>query len=143
MKDRRDVAPLPREWLPDPLPPAGDASWAEGVARLMSRATPELAKRGAYGPAPPWWAGLELWLRPATGLAAASLAILLLAPPPEADPPPARDLTLELLAAQGDPTALWSAVGVQADPVLATLTLVDHTALLESPGHPNADGGAP
>ena len=63
MSDRNEIPPLPREWLPEPLPAPSDASWEVGVQRIMSAARPELAKLGTVRSATPWWAALETWAR--------------------------------------------------------------------------------
>jgi hypothetical protein len=42
--------------------------------------------------------------------------------------PDAEAAALSLITADGDPVVLWATIGVTADPVLALLTLEDHTS---------------
>ncbi|TVP60045.1 MAG: hypothetical protein EA351_00990 [Gemmatimonadales bacterium] len=78
-----------------------------------------------------WWADLAEWWQPAAALAAAAVGLLFLVPTASSSGSggsPGQATALELLAAEGDPAALWTAFGVPADPVLATLVLDDSPA---------------
>jgi hypothetical protein len=138
--------PVPRGWLPDALPPDGDPAWDARVARIMAASQPELARLAAAGVgegAAPWWSEMGKWWRPAAALAAAAIAALLLVverPAGRSAPPEAVALTL--IAAEGDPVALWAMLGVRADPVLALLAFEDHDGFPEdSPSSVRPPGG--
>lgn len=130
--------PLPPEWLPGPVPSDEDAAyWHQRLERLMDEAEPVLERfRRPTRTAVPWWHALGLWWRPAVagtaGLAAAAVLVAALAgePTPE-ERQPAPDpgaAVLSVVVSGGDPVALWSAAGVNADPTLALLALERGTA---------------
>lgn len=99
---------LPHDWLPDPSPPEDAPEWDARAARIMSVAPNPRTS----------WSLLGAWWKPAAALAAASVATLLLLDPGE-PPSPA----LGVIAGDGEAAALWLAAGVEADPVLAIITL--------------------
>ena len=138
--------PVPRGWLPDALPPDGDPAWDTHVARILAAAQPELARlasaRVGEGAAP-WWSEMGKWWRPAAALAAAATAVLLLVVERPAGPSaPPETVALTLIAAEGDPVALWAMLGVRADPVLALLTFEDHDGFTDdSPSSIRPPGG--
>jgi hypothetical protein len=71
-----------------------------------------------------WWSEMARWRTPAAALAAAAAAFFLLTWRPAALPEaPPGSILLELVATNGDPVALWTARGVEADPVLAWVAL--------------------
>lgn len=128
------AAPLPKEWLPKAAPPDGHTEWEARTARIMSAVGPEWARLRLGGRAmgPSWLAEMGRWLRPAAALAAAGAGLLLWVtkpPAPSATFLSAENVALGLVVSDGDPVALWAALGVQADPVLALLTFEDHRAL--------------
>lgn len=130
--------PLPPEWLPDPVPSDEDtAYWHQRLERMMDEAEPALERYRSPGrTAGPWWSALELRWRPAVagaaGLAAAAVLVAVLAVGPELrDRLPAPDpaaMVLSAVVSGGDPVAMWSAAGVNADPTLALLALEHGTA---------------
>ena len=127
MNDGKDLRP----WLPDALPPEGHPDWDEPLGKVLAAAEPELVRLARDGGVQlaPWLSEMGSWWRPAAGLAAAAVAFLLLTSPtpsPGSADPDAMSLTI--LASGADPAAIWAAMGVDADPVLALLTLEDHTA---------------
>ncbi len=131
MTDNQD--PLPKEWLPEPLPPADDSIWEVRTAAILSAATPELRRLGVRDEAgaQPWVLELGRWWAPSGVLAAAAILVLYFSiesPVREAQTPSMGGTALQFIASDGDPVALWAALGVRADPVLALLTLEDHTA---------------
>jgi hypothetical protein len=150
MNDERDRGPedeaahtapaaLPEAWLPEPLLPQGHPAWELRARRIMVAAEPELARleREVEPPAMPWLSELGGWWKPAALLATAASALLLVTP----DPPPSESpvtssegIALTLIVSDGDPTALWAAMGVAADPVLALLTLQNHSATSSGEG---------
>jgi len=135
--------PLPREWLPEAQAPEGHFQWTIRAERVMAAAGPELARLAGRGRANelPWWAVLGDWLRPTAALGAAAAALLILmAPRAPAAGPPMDVLTLNIVAAKGDPAALWKARGVGADPVLALVAFEDHGSFAE-PGNTVSDTG--
>ncbi|MQA88743.1 MAG: hypothetical protein GEU90_00715 [Gemmatimonas sp.] len=127
MKERSEDGvprPLPRDWLPDPQPAERSPQWDARVERIMAAADPELrrlwSQRAAAAATP--WSAIGQWWKHATALAAAAIALPLLIEPPAATPNPPQDsLSLGLIAAEGDPVALWRAFGIQADQVLALI----------------------
>jgi len=134
---QRLAEPLPREWLPEASPPSDDPIWETRVLRIMARSAPELSRLSNRKPVAvptlaglPWWAELERWWKPATALAVAASALLFAvdrpAPPASAS---ADAITLGLMAADGDPVAIWEALGTRAHPVLALLALEDHSGM--------------
>lgn len=123
--------PLPSKWLPEGLPERGDVVWDTRATRILGALDLEWSRADVHGPGLSWLSEMGRWLRPATVLAAAAAALLILAgdrtPGSEVRPRPDA-LAMSLVAADGDPVAIWAALGVSADPVLALLTLEDHTA---------------
>lgn len=127
-----EVAPLPRSWLPDPVAPEGDGVWDARAARIVAATDIEWEQALAAVPGS-WVTELGRWWRPTVALAAAAAALLLMTdgPPSRSGGAPPDGAALDLIASDGDPVALWAAVGVDADPVLALIAL-------ESPGDGDA-----
>jgi hypothetical protein len=129
------VAPLPREWLPEPVLPGGHVAWDASAARIVGALELEWAKHTARGQpdASHWVSDLGRWLRPAAALAAAAITLLFVLDDPRTHPSSthaADEMALGLVASHGDPAALWATLGVPADPVLALLTLEDHSTFV-------------
>lgn len=127
MTDRPEDTPrpLPRAWLPAATAPESAPEWQERAARIVAAAEPSLHRLGDLRPAvDASVAGLlGSWWRPAAALAAAAAALLLLLDPRN---PPASSpgwSSLSVVAAAGEPVALWDALGIEADPVLALIAL--------------------
>jgi hypothetical protein len=121
-------APLPRDWLPDPQPPEGDALWDARARRILAAARPELRRleRTARQDEASAWLVMARWWRPAGVLAAAASALLVLAGlPTRARAPTPSAGVLGLVASDGDPVSLWRAAGVPADPFLARMAIHD------------------
>jgi hypothetical protein len=133
-----DSRPLPGEWLPDPSPPEDHIVWQTRTARILAAAERERTARSSVGiGAAPWLSEMGGWLRPAAVLAAAAVALVFLLPDAQARFEPAgaaAEMALGLVAAGGEPAALWATLGVPADPILALLTLEDHSALIAGTG---------
>lgn len=129
MKDEpadRASRPLPREWLPDPHPPEGAPVWDARTRRIMAAAGPEIQRLGSRRSAAgaTGWSGIGLWWKPAAALAAAATTLLLLTGrPAEVSEPPPGSIPLSLVASEGDPVALWEALGIRAHPVLARIAI--------------------
>jgi len=129
--------PLPQEWLPEASPPSHDPIWETRTRRIMARSAPELSRlanrKPAAVPSPtdqPWWAELERLWKPATALAVAASALLVLVDRPAPLASASSDaIALGLMASDGDPVAIWEAFGTQAHPVLAILALEDHSGM--------------
>lgn len=127
------VPPLAREWLPRPRPPADAPEWETRTRRILAAAEPVLRELEAAGDgAPvadddvlPWPMLLGSWWRPTAGLAAAAILALLFLGSPRTDSgaQASERIYLGLVAADGAPDALWAALGIEADPVLAALVL--------------------
>lgn len=138
--------PLPREWLPERLPPEEDAVWDERVARIMAVAP--LEGGGVQGRSGPdqtsWLSEMGRWWRRAAALgAAAVVALIFVVEEPErtrSSAVPAEALALTVVATDGDPVALWAALGVAADPLLALLALENHDAI-GAPSGPSTPSG--
>ena len=118
--------PLPREWLPDRQKSETDPSWSQQIERIMAAAAPELgtlrSRRSAVQIT--WWSEMARWCAPAAVLAAAATAFFFLTWRPAALPEsPRGSVLLGLVAAEGEPIALWRARGIEADPVLAWVAL--------------------
>lgn len=133
--------PLPKSWLPSPLPPEDAATWDLQVRRIMAAAAVQDAdatriahpRRPLDGPLdgpldrpldrqPDRWSGVAGLWRHAAVLAAAAIALLFMVDPPE---PGLRATSaspsLSLMVAQGDPAALWALSGIEADPLLVLI----------------------
>lgn len=133
--EERRSDPLPRAWLPEPSgPPADDPAWEAQARRIVRAAAPELERRRSEAPSRAgersgrsgeagWWTGLERWLGPAAGLAAAAALLLAVLGPEPPGREPVASPALAAAAADGDPAALWRAAGTEADPVLALIAL--------------------
>jgi hypothetical protein len=121
--------PLPRSWLPAPRPGEDDAYWDGYAARVLAELEPLMAARstGAVGRARSWVSEIGDRWGAAGLLAAAAVATLVVVGMREraAEPSmPGRDeVTLALVAAEGDPAMMWEGLGIPADPLLARLTL--------------------
>jgi hypothetical protein len=126
--DHNAKNPLPRDVLPDSLPPSSAVVWDSKVRRIMAAADAELRRLGSAGPRPDvaWWSGIGLWRKPAAVFAVAAATALLfvmigrLSVVRDVQPDV---LTLGLVAADGDPVTLWGAAGIPADPVLALIAV--------------------
>jgi len=117
--------PIPRDWLPDPQPAEDTREWRDSLERVMAAADPALTRlehrRASAGAG---WSVIGFWWKPAAALAATAMALLVLIESPIVFPEPAPgSITLGLVASDGDPVTLWSAIGVQADPVLAWIAI--------------------
>lgn len=118
--------PLPRDWLPDATPPDAAAEWAVRVQRIMAAAEPALAKLGNRDDSSDagWPVELGSFWRPAAAVATAATLLLVVADKPRAVRESGYDgLPLSLMAAEGQPVALWEGLGIDADPVLALIAL--------------------
>jgi hypothetical protein len=117
--------PLPRRWLPEATPPEGGPEWDIRVERIVAAAEPRLRRlaRGSEIEAT-WSAGLGSWWKPAAAIAAAA-AVLLFALAPAATVQESGEgwLPLSVVAADGEPFALWVGLGIESDPVLALIAL--------------------
>jgi hypothetical protein len=137
--------PLPRDWLPDALPPENHVVWEGRASRILTSTEGEWRVRRSAGvDAAPWLWEMGNWLRPAAALAAAAVGLLVVVPDSPADIEPAQaadEMALGLVASGGEPAALWAALGVPADPVLALLTLEDHSAFVAGAGVMDPAGG--
>ena len=109
-----DEPQLPRELLPDALPPAEAASWVLERDRIMAQLEPALRTHTARDDSA-WSIALGAWWKPAAALAAAAVLLLVLTDMPAAQNEAA--LPLSVVAAQGAPVSLWN----DADPVLALI----------------------
>jgi hypothetical protein len=141
---RTPPPPLPREWLPDALPADDDPVWARRADRILAAADPELARlrTGREAVDIGWWSEMGRWWRPAAAMAAAAVTLFVLVERPASTVVASPDaITLGLVAGEGSPAAIWAAVGVRADPVLARLALEDHAAIAAAGGFSAAPGG--
>lgn len=135
--DEEAGAPLPRDWLPEAHPPAEDPAWEGEIARILVAADPELVRRagGTRPAALPRWTEVGEWWRPALAVAAGAAALFFVVDRPAPTPAvPLDAIALTLVAAQGDPAALWQSLGVRADPVLAHIAMEDHDAFVDPAG---------
>lgn len=142
MNDAHELGP----WLPDPVPPEEDPEWGRRVARILVAAEPRFARMAGGTPqaTETWLSEMGGWWRPVAAFAAAAVAFLLFvteAPRPGTDAIEPDAMVLTILASNGDPAAIWAALGVPADPVLALLTFEDHDAFATPPETPRE--GAP
>lgn len=152
--------PIPKGWLPSPVPPEDAETWDLQVRRIMAAAAAQDAdatrvddpRRPFDGPLDrpldpslDRWSGVGHFWRHAAVLAAAAIALLFMVDLPEAAPrgTPA-SLSLGLMVAQGDPSALWAVSGVEADPVLALIAAqqADDANPTDGPGAADAPGGS-
>jgi anti-sigma-K factor RskA len=117
-------ARLPREWLPQALPTEDSPLWEAAVERVLAAAEAELVTRDGASVVhtrASTWALLGLWWKPAAALAAAAAAALVFVDRPPATAPSTGSLSLSVLAAEGDPLALW---GVDQEPPHPVLALI-------------------
>ena len=121
-----EVAPLPGSWLPDPVAPEGDGIWDVRAARILAAAGVDRAGISAANP-DNWVTELGRWWRPTVALAAAAAGVLMMTDGRATAPggPFPGGVAFDLIASDGDPVALWAALGVTADPVLALIALDD------------------
>lgn len=123
--------PLPTDWLPRSVAGADreDPDLMEArLRRLTAAAEPTLQRYRSTRSG--WWLALGWNWRPATLAAlAGAAALVLLLGLGNRDGATRPDSNLALLAAayDGDPGALWTALGGEADPVLALLVLDEET----------------
>ena len=132
MNEEEMPDPLPGEWLPEAASAdSGDApSWSARESEILRAAEPRLqelreqAGSGRHMESGPGWLEMARWWRPAAGLAVAAVLALLLTSPvrPEATEA-AGSSALGAIVSGGEPTSLWQAVGSEAHPVLALITL--------------------
>lgn len=121
--------PLPPGWLPSSRPGESDAYWDGYAAHVMTELDAVIAARrtGADRGARSWVSEIgDRW--GAAGLLAAAAVATLVAvgmleratEPPRPGPD---EVTLALVAAEGDPAILLEGLGIPADPLLARMTL--------------------
>jgi hypothetical protein len=120
-----DQQPLPRDWLPDASAPDGAPEWDVTLQRILAAAEPSLRQLQDASTASDvtWSAVLGSWWKPAAAIAAAAALLLLLDGRDTEDRAAQGVLPLSVMAAQGDPFALWQSLGIEADPVLALIAL--------------------
>jgi hypothetical protein len=136
--------PLPPEWLPAPQAPEDHPVWRVRADQLMSTAGPELARLAGRRRQEEfeWWSVLADWWRPSAALASVAAAVLLfIAPSTPAAVSSGDDLTLRIVAGEGSPVAIWKAIGVGADPVLALLAFENHDTFVASDSEFSDAGG--
>lgn len=121
--------PLPRDWLPAAAPPEVASEWEARAKRIVAAAEPSLWRLRERRPAVAatwsmrlgsWWKGAAVM---AVGAAAAAAVLVSIGPFGSAPPTDPGSVPLSVIAAQGDPVALWEAVGIKADPVLARIAI--------------------
>jgi hypothetical protein len=116
--------PLPREWLPDAIAPEDAPEWELALQRIVAAAEPELRQlaSGSSERDLSWATVLGSWWKLAGSLGAAAVVLLLAVgrPGTRAD---SGALPLRVVAAAGEPFALWESLGIEADPVLALIAL--------------------
>ena len=121
-----DAQPLPREWLPDAAAPADAPEWDATLQRILAAAEPALRRleSGDSQRDVTWVTVLGSWWKPAAAIVAAAALLLLLDRPNTAIGESQRgSLPLNVMAAEGEPVALWESVGIDAHPVLALIAL--------------------
>lgn len=116
---------LPRDWLPEATPSEDDPQWEFRAQRVVAAAGPSLRRLGERRSVTDAWSTrLGAWWKPAAVLATAAAALFALRDPPgtrgESDH---GSLPLSVVAAGGEPFALWEAAGIAADPVLALIAM--------------------
>jgi len=131
MNDETDL----EQWLPTGLPPAAHPVWEARVSRTLVATESAMVRleHGFLTGEGSWWWEMGRWWQPAAVLAAAAIALLITVSDrevPGSGDDPAHGVALTLIASEGDPVALWEALGIPADPVLALLTLEAHSAPL-------------
>ena len=132
MADRFDDAPrpLPREWLPAASAPEDAPEWKDRAARIVAAAEPALHslenQASAAGVTVASLLG-SLWKPAAAILAAAAALLVILDPASPRDSGPGWS-PLSIVAAAGEPFALWEGLGIEADPVLALIALEGQAA---------------
>lgn len=117
--------PLPRDWLPEATPPDDHPYWEARADRIIAAAEPSLRRRGerSVGDAT-WSTRLGSWWKPAAVIATAAAALfILLDPIGRLEESSEGSLPLNVMAAEGEPFALWNAAGIDADPVLALIAM--------------------
>jgi len=117
--------PLPRDWLPEATAPEGAPEWDVRVARIIAAAEPTLRRLGKRRSeiAASWPTMLGSWWKSAAALATAAAALLFMLKPETIREPAQGWLPLSVVAAEGEPFALWEGLGISADPVLALIAL--------------------
>lgn len=117
--------PPPRDWLPHPTAPESAPEWQNRLERIVAAAEPALRRLGERGSDVEltWPAMLGRWWKPAVAMAAAAVALLLVLHPRNATREAGDGLPLSVVAAEGEPVALWEGLGIEADPVLALIAL--------------------
>lgn len=117
--------PLPRDWLPEAAPSESDPRWEFRAQRIVAAAEPSLRGLGEWRyVVDAWSTRLGAWWKPAAVLATAAAALFVVL-----DPSGIREasdhgsLPLSVVAAEGEPFALWEAAGIDADPVLALIAM--------------------
>jgi hypothetical protein len=126
-EDPNDAAgPLPHDWLPAPVAPADAAEWQVRLERILTAAGPALRGLREAAPETSWPDMLGSWWKPAAAMAAmaaAAAVLLFLFVPAQPQQPPGEGVPLSVIAAEGEPFALWDGLGIDADPVLALIAL--------------------
>ncbi|HUF51003.1 MAG TPA: hypothetical protein VMN60_09235 [Longimicrobiales bacterium] len=122
MIDRSEntIPPLPRDLLPDATAPANAPGWQDRLERIVALNEPQLQRLRAQNEMH-WSTQLGHWWKAAAAIVLAATALLL-----ALERPAARgqtELPLSVMAADGEPFAIWTGVGLEADPVLALIAL--------------------
>ena len=128
--------PLPGRWLPDASPPDDSPLWAARIDRIIAASAPDLQrmKNARIAAAATPWSVMGHWWKPAAALAAASLLLFVATYRPRGSADSrAGSILLGIVASQGDPVALWGALGIEAEPVLALVAIQNRA---ESPDQP-------
>jgi len=133
---------LPRDVLPDSLPPNDAAVWDARVRRIIAAADPDLRRLRSAGSSADvaWWSGMAQWRTPAAVFAAVATILLVVMMGRLSvfrDIPP-DELALGLVATDGDPMTLWGAAGIPADPVLALIAVQNPQGVAVKDARPNA-----
>ena len=114
--------PIHRDWLPEAMASAGDPEWDGRLDRIVVAAEPGLRRLRARGSEAEvgWLDLLASWLSPAAALVPAVAVLIFILGSPDAVESEG-GVPLSLVAAQGDLSALWEGIGIDADPVLALI----------------------
>ena len=129
MVDRSDddsPRPLPRDWLPEATPPEGAPEWEIRQERILAAAEPALRRLEKWGSQTEatWSTTFGSWWRVAAAMATAAVALLfMLRPAAIVRESGDSRVPLSVVAAEGEPFALWAGLGIDADPVLALIAL--------------------